>query len=128
MVTKESGAGLPESVEQAMNKVLEAEREAEQAIADCEIDARQILQAAQQRVKRIADRTNQRITLTQLRMSQKVREQSTALERADRASSREPLDYELDEKALKAVVNQVAAELTGNRRSDGSVRSTSGSD
>jgi vacuolar-type H+-ATPase subunit H len=126
MASKDSGAGTSDTVEQAMNRVLQAEREAEQAIADCEKEARQILQTAQQRVKRIADRTDERITLIQLRLAQKIKAHIDALERADRSAQREPSVYDLDEAGLAAVVQEVAAELAGNRSVPGGRREKSG--
>lgn len=126
MASKDSSAATSDTVEQAMNRVLEAEREAEQAIADCEKEARQILQAAQQRVKRIADRTDERITLIQLRLAQKIKAHIDALERADRSAQREPSVYDLDEAGLAAVVQEVAAELAGNGSVPGGRREKSG--
>ena len=117
MVSKDPSAAPSDTVEQAMNRVLQAEREAEQAIADCELEARQILQAAQQRVKRIADRTDERLALIQQRLAQKIKAHIDALERADRSAQLEPSVYDLDEAGLATVVREVAAELTGNRRS-----------
>jgi len=109
-----------------MNKVLQAEREAEKAIADCEYEARNILQAAQQRVKRIADRTDARIARIQLRLAHKLKAQTKAMESADKAAQRGPSAYTLDDTALAAVVQDVAAELTGNRRSHGGERGRTG--
>jgi len=126
MASKDSSAGTSDTVEQAMNRVLQAEGQAEQAIADCEKEARQILQTAQQRVKRIADRTDERITLIQLRLAQKIKAHIDALERADRSAQREPSVYDLDEAGLAAVVQEVAAELAGNRSVPGGRREKSG--
>ena len=126
MVGKDSSDAPSDNVEQAMNKGLQAEREAEQAIADCEQQARQILQAAQQRVKHIADRTDERITRIQLRFAQKIRAQFDALERADKSAQLEPSLYDLGAAELASVVEEVAAELTGNRRSRARRREKSG--
>ena len=126
MVSKDSSAASSDTVEHAMNRVLQAERGAEQAIADCENEARQILQAAQQRVKRIADRTDERITLIQLRVAQKIKAHIDALERVDRSAQHEPSVYDLDKAGLAMVVQEVAAELTGNRRSTDDGREKSG--
>lgn len=126
MVGKDSSAAPSDSVEQAMNKVLQAEQEAEQAIADCEQDARRILQAAQQRAKHIADRTDERITRIQLLLAQKIKAHIDALERADRSAQLEPSLYDLGAAALSGVVDEVAAELTGNGASRGSRPDKSG--
>lgn len=126
MAGKDSSAGASDSVERAMNRVLQAEREAEQAIADCEQEARQILQAAQQTAKRIADRTDRRITLIQMRLAQKIKAHIDALERADRRTRLEPSRYDLGAGELASVVQEVAAELTGTRHSPDSQREKSG--
>ena len=125
MVSKDSSAASSDTVEHAMNRVLQAEREAEQTIADCESEARQILQAAQQRVKRIADRTDERITLIQLRLSQKIKAHMDALERADRSAQHELSVYDLDKAGLATVVQEVAAELAGNSCAAGGRREKS---
>ena len=125
MVSKDSSAASSDTVEHAMNRVLQAERGAEQAIADCENEARQILQAAQQRVKRIADRTDERITLIQLRVAQKIKAHIDALERVDRSAQHEPSVYDLDKAGLAMVVQEVAAELTGNSCAAGGRREKS---
>jgi len=122
MLSKDSDAVPSDKVEQAMNRVLEAEREAEKAIANCEYEARQILQAAQQRVKRIADRTDERMAQIQLRLAQKIKAHADALQRADQSAQHEASLYDLDEAVLAAVVQEVAAELTGNRLSEGGRR------
>ena len=126
MANKDSSAATSDTVEQAMNRVLQAEHEAEQAIADCEKEARQVLQTAQQRVKRISDRTDERITLIQLRLAQKIKAHLDALERADRRAQREPSVYDLDDAGLAAVVQEVAAELATNRGVPGGRREKSG--
>jgi len=126
MVGKDSSADPSDTVEQAMNRVLQAEREAEQAIADCEFEARQILQAAQQRAKRIADRTDERIALIQQRLAQKIKAHIDALERADRSAQRAVPTYELAAAELAGVVQEVAAKLTGNGLPGGGRREKSG--
>ncbi|MEA2078576.1 MAG: hypothetical protein U9P00_01730 [Pseudomonadota bacterium] len=128
MVSKDASAGPSDNVEQAMNRVLQAEQEAGKAIADCEYEARQILQVAQQRVKRIADRTDERIALIHMRLVRKSKAQIEALEHADRAAQHEPSVYDLDEAALAAVVQEVAAELTGTRPPPGGRREKSGNE
>jgi len=126
MLSKDSDAVPSDKVEQAMNRVLQAEREAEQAIADCEYEARHILQAAQQRAKRIADRTDERIALIQQRLAQKIKAHIDILERADRSAQHEPSVYDLGEAELATVVQEVAAELTAKGRSAGGRREQSG--
>jgi len=55
--------GQSESVDQVMNQVLLAEREAREAVARCRSEAAQIRVAAEEDARRIADRTEGRIKL-----------------------------------------------------------------
>jgi cell division septum initiation protein DivIVA len=96
----------------AINRVLQAEREAAEAVAACEREARDILQAAQQLAGHIAGRTDERISRLQLRSAQRVTARIGELEReADRA--RREMEVELDESGLRECIEAVAACLTG---------------
>ncbi len=122
MADEDSGVGRPESVGQAMNLVLQAEREAEQAIVDCEHRAREMLHAAQQRARRIAERTNKRITLMQMRCAQAVRARIKTLERAEETATAEHNADRLEPAVLAALVEEVAARLSGDKSSPGGER------
>lgn len=102
------------SAEQAMNRVLEAERNAEKAITDCEHEAHDILQAAQQRAQRIADRTNKRITLLHQRCSQRIDQDINALKRAAGEVQYEKAKGQLSESHLTLAVDEVADHLTSS--------------
>ena len=56
-------AGYSDSVDQAMNQVLLAEREARDAVARCRSEAARILAAAEEDVRRIVERTEGRVSL-----------------------------------------------------------------
>lgn len=57
------GAGVSDSVDQVMNQVLAAEREARDAVERCRAEAVRILDAAEDGARRIAQRTERRIKL-----------------------------------------------------------------
>ena len=99
-----------------MNRVLQAEREAEQAVAECEKQAEIILSDARQRANRIANRTDERITLMSMRCSQRVAGEISNQERAEKAA-RKQQDPELDETGLSECIEAVSAALTGRAQS-----------
>ena len=115
MANNHSGDGRSRHAGQAMNRVLQAERDAEQAVADCEQQAREVLHDAQQRARRIAERTNTRITLVQMRCAQAVRAQIKALEHGEETATGEHDAYRLQPPVLAALAEQVAAQLTCDR-------------
>lgn len=99
-----------------MNRVLQAEREAELAVAECEKHAREILSEAQKRANRIANRTDERITLMKMRCSQQVAGEISRQDRAEKAARRKP-DEELDETGLSECIEAVSAMLAGRTQS-----------
>jgi cell division septum initiation protein DivIVA len=100
--------------EQAMNKVLQAERDAERIVAECEAEAAGILQAAQLQASRIASRTDTRISLMQMRCFQQVTEEIKQLERAERqVRERQAESYRIDETGLAECIEEIAICLTG---------------
>ncbi len=98
----------------AMNRVLAAEREAEQAVADCERQAQALLQAAYARAQRIAGRADQRISLLRMRCGDRVSRQIEAMERDERAAPQASSPDYPDAARLAAIVEQLAAELSGD--------------
>jgi hypothetical protein len=102
----------PETVEQAMNRVLQAERDAVRAIDACRRDALAIRQAAQQRARRIAERTDERLAICHMRCNSKLRHTLGEQERRAASQTGES-SYRLDAAALTAVVEALARDLTG---------------
>lgn len=100
-----------EQAEAAMNRVLQAEREAEQAVAECEMKASEILSHAHQRANRITTLADERITLIKMRCSQRVTGQISGLERAEK-KARQQKALELDESDLSECIEAVSAALT----------------
>jgi cell division septum initiation protein DivIVA len=102
--------------EAAMNRVLLAEREAEQTVAECENQVREILSNARRRANRIANRTDERITLMKMRCSQRVAGEISKQKRAEKAARKQP-GSELDETGLSECIEAVSAALTGRAKS-----------
>jgi hypothetical protein len=97
----------------AMNRVLEAEQAAEQAIAECERQAQALLQAGYARAQRIVSRTDERISLLRMRSSEHVSRQIELRERAELAAEENESAGHPQSQRLNAVVEEVAAELSG---------------
>ena len=114
MAGNNSSDSATERAEQAINRVLEAEREAGQKVAACETQAAGILQAAQQQASRIASRTDGRISLMQTRCLQRVTEEIKQLERAERQTQQAQQEsYRIDETGLAECIEEIAICLTG---------------
>jgi hypothetical protein len=116
-MNKEPFETSPESGDgPAINRVLAAERAAQQAVTLCERQARDLLSDAQARVRRIQQRCDDRIRFIHMRCAQRLaeyarhRDTSTVAEQPDiRAPGAE---------TLAAAVEQLAAELGGTAGED----------
>jgi hypothetical protein len=114
MANNNSGDSATRQAEQAMNRVLQAERDAERAVAECEAEAGSILQAAQLQASRIASRTDSRISLMQTRCLQRVAEEIKQLERTEKQTLEKQQDsYRIDETGLAECIEEIAICLTG---------------
>lgn len=103
------------AAEQAMNQVLQAEHEAEQAIVECGEYAMQILQEAQKRSQFISKRADNRITSLHLRCKQDTAKKINQLAREHAHKTKQHAEYHLDEKAIQDIVDEVAGYLTGSQ-------------
>jgi len=97
--------------EQAMQQILQAERDAEHAIQNCEIKARQIIHEAQVKAQRIHTRANQRITNMEMRHGHKLNQLIKDIDRETAATLNHDAGHCRDEKRLHSVVDELAAEL-----------------
>jgi len=97
--------------EQAIQQVLQAERDAEQAIQDCENEARQIIHDAQNRAQQINTRVDQRITNLEMRHSHKLDKTIKALEKQGADELRLDAGSHYDSRNLQTVIEQLAIEL-----------------
>ena len=103
----------PGSAEQAINRVLQAERDTDQAVTDCEQQAHTILQTARRRARRILSRTDDRISHMQMRVAQRVTGKIQALDREEKKARLAKPAAPLDETGLAECIEQVASILTG---------------
>jgi regulator of protease activity HflC (stomatin/prohibitin superfamily) len=97
----------------AMNRVLEAEAEAEQAVAECERQAQRLLQTGYARAQRIAARTDERISLLRMRCIDRVTRKIEVMERAERAAQQDASPEHPQAARLDAIVEELAAGLSG---------------
>jgi hypothetical protein len=117
MANNSSGKPGAQPAELAMNRVLQAERDAEQAVRDCEAQAGRMLLEAQARANRISSRTDERITLIQMRSYQQVAAQIKQLEHAESIARQEQeQSYRIDETGLAECIEEIAVYLTGGAR------------
>jgi vacuolar-type H+-ATPase subunit H len=115
MTTEKPGNRPFETVEQAMNRVLQAERSAEQAVEACRHEALKVQQAAQLQASRIARRANERLALCHMRCNARLTRELKERERTAEAeiSQSAASAIQLDEAALTPVVEALALDLTG---------------
>lgn len=115
MTTEKPGNRPFETVEQAMNRVLQAERSAEQAVEACRHEALKVQQAAQLQANRIARRANERLALCHMRCNARLTRELKERERTAEAeiSQSAASAIQLDEAALTPVVEALALDLTG---------------
>ena len=97
--------------EQAIQQVLQAERDAELAIRDCENDARRIIHDAQNRAQHINTSADQRITNMEMRHGHKLDKTIKAIEKEGADELRDDAGHHYDSDSLQAVIEQLAIEL-----------------
>jgi len=97
--------------EHAILQVLQAERDAEQAIRDCEIEARQIIHEAHNRAQSINARADQRISNMEMRHDHKLDQAIKAIERQGVAELRLDAGQNYDPDSLQSVIETLAIEL-----------------
>ena len=98
----------------AINSVLAAEREANQALNEARTEAEHILDAARQRAARILQRADARITFGHLRCSQGVaRAIDAQIKEHHRQLAELSQRLELSDVQIDAIVANLAAVMTG---------------
>ena len=97
----------------AMNRVLEAEHEAEEAVAECERRAQALLQAGYARAQRITARADERISLLRMRSIDHVTRRIEVMERAERAAQQGASPEHPQAVRLASVIEELATELSG---------------
>jgi regulator of protease activity HflC (stomatin/prohibitin superfamily) len=108
----------------AMNRVLESEHAAEEAVAECERQAQALLQAGYARAQRITARTDERISLLRMRNIDRVTRQIEVMERAERAAQQDASPEHPQVARLACIVEELVDELSGGdtRASDGEAK------
>lgn len=96
---------------QAIQKVLQAERDAERAIEDCEIEARQIIREAHDRAQKINANIDQRITNIEMRHGHKLDKAIKRIGREGVVELRLDASQQHDADSLQSVVEAIAIEL-----------------
>jgi len=97
----------------AMNRVLEAERAAEEAVTECERQAQALLQAGYARAQRITAATDKRISLLRMRSIDRVTRQIEVMERAERAAQQDASPEHPQAARLASIIEELVAELSG---------------
>ncbi|NIR32303.1 MAG: hypothetical protein GWN84_23985 [Gammaproteobacteria bacterium] len=103
-----------DTVAAAMERVLRAERETEDAIARCREEAEGILEQARAQVRDIARRTDERIGAVQARCADATREHLASLARRAEVLEASPTWHEGDTERLQRAAERLAARLTGD--------------
>lgn len=112
MTLRRQDTGQPTA--DAINSVLAAEREANQAIAEAKTEAERILDAARQRAARILQRADARITFSHQRCSLGVaRAIDDQIQTHHRQLAELSHRLDLDDAQIGAIVAALAAALTG---------------
>lgn len=114
MTDAKPGSQAGSEAGQAMNEVLQAEREAAQAVAECELRAEQLLRAAQARAQRLVRRADQRITAIQMRCNHHADSMIRAMEKQRPEPDGATSLGQLSEREIEAVVAALAEDLTSH--------------
>jgi vacuolar-type H+-ATPase subunit H len=102
----------------AMNTALQAEQHALKAIRDCEEEAAGIIAAAQQQARAITERTNRRIAEVHAHCARVTGKQIDNMLKEDTGKVDQAIRAKEGACTLEAVVDSVAARLTGEEEHD----------
>lgn len=97
--------------EQAMQRVLQAERDAERSIQDCEDEAQQYILDAQIRAQKIHSRADQRISNMEMRHGHKLNRLIKDIERQGAVELRNDAEQQVERDTLQSAVKRLATEL-----------------
>lgn len=108
---KDNKASSTTQPEQAIQKVLQAEQDAEHAIQDCENQAQQLIQKARASAQRILARTDQRITNMEMRHEHKLNQLIKEIEQQGTVELRQDASRQADMKKLQYIAEELATDL-----------------
>jgi hypothetical protein len=97
---------------QAIARVLDAEREAQAAVAECERSGSVVLEAARQRARGIVERAQARTVALHGRAAKKVERCAAAFMEQRMKSAAEEVKQLSDPELLRLALERVAAQLT----------------
>jgi vacuolar-type H+-ATPase subunit H len=100
------------TAEQAMNIVLEAERNARESVEQCKLEAEAILQQARQKSQRIGKRVDDRITRIHQRVARVVTDQVKKLDEEEQQLAKQQNQYRVEHDIVEIVVDRIAEMLT----------------
>jgi hypothetical protein len=122
MSTTKSGNRPGGATGRAIDEVLQAEREAAQAVQACERRAQELLAAARARGRRLIRRADQRMSLIQQRCNHRLDTLVRAMQKQQTVPDDTPDPGALAKPAIEAVIAALAAELTDGETADGERR------
>ena len=95
----------------AIQRVLQAERDAEQTIRECEREAQQIITDARKQAQAINSKSDQRITNLEMRFGHKLDREIKTIEREGAVELKLDANQRVDTERLRAAIEELAAEL-----------------
>ncbi len=101
------------TTEEAMNRVLGAERDAKAAITQCEAQAAATVEQVRQQARRIAERTDRRISRLHTNCELSAARRIDLLLRQERSADAERIAPPHEQEVLAAAVERLTALLTG---------------
>ena len=105
-------------IDQAMNAVLEKERQSRERIEQCKREAADIVDKAQRRARAVSDRTDRRITAFRQRCAETTKRSVDQLLAEDSERSEPPSRRDRESSYIDAAVRELAARLTGDATDD----------
>ena len=100
------------TTEQAINLVLEAEKNAQYTVEKCQVEAEQLLQQARQKAQRIKKRTDNRIAQIHQSCHRFVADEVKRLEKEERERAKQQQSEKTDLKRVTTMVERIAKLLT----------------
>lgn len=100
-------------IDQAMNAVLEKERQSRERIEQCDREAAEILDKAQRRARAVSDRTDWRITAFRQRCAETTKRSVDELLSKDSHRSEPQGGGDQESLQIDAATRRLAAKLTG---------------
>ncbi len=105
-------------IDDAMNTVLEKERQSRERIEQCEREAAALLDKAQRRARAVSDRTDKRITAFRQRCAETTQRAVDGLLAEDSERSEHASGHEQESTQIEVAVRRLAEKLTGDAADD----------